>query len=268
MRGIVINIDPVAFTVGEIAVRWYGIAVVAAILIGFALALVEARRRGLNEDEVANLGVWAVAAAIVGARLAHVLDHFAFYLANPAAIFAMHEGGLSIYGGVIGGLIAGALYAKRVRLPLWSVLDAAAPGLILAQAVGRLGCVVNGDAQGAPADLPWSFTYVHPNALAPELGVPGHPYPLYEIIWDLIGFAVLWRLRQRVRTPGVLFSIYAAYYSVGRFFLTYVRQELVVYWGLQQAQVIALAGLLFSALALVYLLRPRAVALGEGQQQS
>lgn len=180
----------------------------------------------------------------------------------------MHEGGLSIYGGVIGALAAGALYARRARLPLWSVLDAAAPGLILGQAVGRLGCIINGDAQGAPVDLPWSFIYVHPDSLAPELGVPGHPYPLYEIIWDLIGFAILWRLRGRVRTPGVLFLIYAAYYSAGRFVLSFVRLELVVWGGLQQAQVIALIGLLASALATVYLLRPRRVAFATGRQQS
>ncbi|MCL5110478.1 MAG: prolipoprotein diacylglyceryl transferase [Chloroflexi bacterium] len=257
MQGIVIAIDPVAFTLGQFAVRWYGVAVVVAILAGFALGLHEAKRRRLDVDEVANLGLWAVVCAIVGARLFHVLDHATYYVANPQAILALYEGGLSIYGGIAGGLLAGAVYAWRVRLPLFVVLDSAAPALILAQAVGRVGCLINGDAQGLPTDLPWAFTYVHPDSLAPELGVAGHPYPLYEIIWDVVGFAILWRLRGRWRTSGTLFLAYTVYYSLGRFLLSFVRQETIAFWGLQQAQVLALAALFAAIMGLTYLLRLR-----------
>ena len=253
MHGIVIDVDPVALTVGPVAIRWYGLAVVAAVAVGFAVGLREAGRRGLDTDKVFALGLWALGAAIVGARLAHVIDHFGYYAANPAAVFALREGGLSIYGGLVGGLVAAALYARAASLRLALALDAAAPALALAQAVGRLGCVVNGDAQGAPADLPWAFVYTHPNAMVAELGVPGHPYPVYEMIWNLAVFAVLWRLRRRAQAPGTLFLLYASLYSVGRFFLTFVRQEGVVLWGLQQAQVIALLALLVALPAMLYL---------------
>ncbi len=255
MQGIIVDINPIAFAAGPFAIRWYGVAVVAAVLVGFAVGVPEARRRGLDVDQVYNLGIWAVFAALVGARLAHVIDYFDYYAANPQAMLALREGGLSIYGGVLGGVAAGALYARLAKMPILVLLDAVAPALILAQAVGRLGCLVNGDAQGAPTDLPWAFTYVHPEALVPELGAPGHPYPVYEIIWNLLVFALLWRLRGRLRSPGVLFLTYAGLYSLGRFFLTYVRQEGEVLWGLQQAQVIAVAVLLVAIPAIAYLSR-------------
>jgi phosphatidylglycerol:prolipoprotein diacylglycerol transferase len=143
------------------------------------------------------------------------------------------------------------------------VFDAAAPGVLLGQIIGRLGCVVNGDSQGLPSDLPWAFTYVHPDALAPELGLPGHPYPVYEMLWNLVGLALLWGLRGRLRTPGALFLLYAAYYALGRLLLSSVRQETLAFWGLQQAQVIALGALLLAGLVALYLLRPRPGAHGQ-----
>jgi prolipoprotein diacylglyceryl transferase len=244
MPGIVIDIDPVALRLGGLAVRWYGVAVAGAILVAFYLGLREARWRGLAEDRVYTLGLVALVSAIAGARLLHVLDYSTYYSAHPGAIFAIREGGLSIYGGVLGGALGAWLYARWAKVPFLALADAAAPGLLLAHAIGRIGCVINGDAQGATANLPWAFVYVHRDALAPELGVPGHPYPLYEMLWDLPAFGLLWWLRTRVQTPGLLFLAYACLYSVGRFALSYVRVETQVGLGLQQAQVVALVVLL------------------------
>lgn len=266
MNGIVIGIDPVAFSLGPVALTWHGIFASLAIVVGFVMTLAEARRRNLDEDRIYNLGLWSVLAALIGARLFHVVDHWAYYAANPVAILAFTSGGLSIYGGLVGGFIVGLVYALRARLPIKRVLDAVAPSLILAQAVGRIGCLINGDAHGAPADLPWAVAYTHPGAYAPQPGVPGHPYPAYEIILNLAVFALLWRLRDRVATPGVLFLIYAIAYALIRFFLSFVREETVVLWGLQQAQVIGLAGLLIAVPALVYLLRPRRKAVADTER--
>lgn len=250
MNGIEIALDPVAFWIGDFAIRWYGIAVSAAILVGFSVTLREATRRGFGEDQVYSLGLWAVLFGIIGARLFHVIDYWAYYSANPWAMLALREGGLSIYGALLGGIAAGGVYAWRAKVPFRRLLDAAAPALLLAQATGRIGNIFNGDVQGRATDLPWAFYYTHPDALAPEPGVPGHPYPIYEIIWNLLSFAVVWSLRHRTRTPGVLFLVYVALYSAGRFTLMFVRHGTVVAWGLQQSQVIALLGF-FAALGLI-----------------
>lgn len=144
-------------------------------------------------------------------------------------------------------------------LDLRTVLDAPAPAMILGQGLGRLACIPNGDAYGAPTDLPWAFIYTNPAAmLPPELqGVPLHSYAVYELAFDLALVATLWAARKRppfVRTPGLLFVAYLGVYSVGRFALTYARMEKVWFLGLQEAQVLSLVGLLV-AIALLFVVR-------------
>jgi len=135
---------------------------------------------------------------------------------------------------------------------VWKVADAAARGMLLGQAAGRLACIPNGDAVGAPATVPWAFIYTNPAALVPPewLGVPLHPYPVYEMLFDLALLVVLWRLRDTLKRDGVLFLVYVVAYSAGRFLLTFYRVELVWFWGLQEAQVFSL---LSFALALPFL---------------
>jgi phosphatidylglycerol:prolipoprotein diacylglycerol transferase len=186
-----------------------------------------------------------VVGGLVGARLFHVVDRWDLYAADPLSALSVWQGGLAVYGGLIGGVLAGLAYAVRHGLPAWRLADAAAPGMILGQALGRLACIPNGDAYGAPAHVPWAFIYTHPGAMVPRelLGVPTHPYPAYELLFDAALFALLWRLRGVFKTDGALFLIYAALYAVGRFLLTFSRMERVWLWGLQEAQVIALLAL-------------------------
>lgn len=258
MNGIVINLDPIAFSIGDFAIRWYGITAVSGILLAFFVTLHESAWRGLDEDKIYNLGLWAVAAGMVGARLMHVIDHWAFYSANPWMIPAIREGGLSIYGGLAAGIIVGGIYARHAKLPFLTSLDAAAIGLILGQSVGRIGNIFNGDVEGGVTNLPWGFIYTNPNALAAQPGVPTHPYPVYEIILNLMIFGVLWKLRSRTtKVPGVLFLVYAALYSIVRFLLMFLRDEVIVIWGLQQAQVLALATFLAAVAGIAYLLLQR-----------
>lgn len=261
-----IGIDPVLASLGPFHIRWYGLMVAVAVTVGVYLAAREAKRRGIDEDEVYSVALWVVLAGVIGARLLHVVDNLSFYLSDPLAMLALQEGGLSIYGAILAGGLAGLIYVWRKRIPLGQFADAVAPALIVSQAIGRMGCLINGDAQGVATDLPWGLAYTHPSSLAPVLGVAGHPYPAYEILWDLFVFAVLWRLRDRLPVPSMLFLVYAALYSLGRFGLTFVRQEQVVLLGLQQAQVIALAVLVAAMLLLVYRaarLRPGHLAPGE-----
>ena len=248
MTGIVIDMNPVAFQLGPLAVRWYGLALALALAVGLVVAQHEARRKGIVEDEVYAVAFWAILGALVGARIFHALDELDYYLSHPWEALAFQEGGLSMWGGLAGGLLGGWLYLRRHELPLAPLLDAAAPALLVGQAIGRLGCIVNGDAYGRLADLPWAFTYINPDALIPTLGVPTHPYPVYEIAWNLAVLAVLWPLRRRLRVDGLLFLAYAGLYGLGRFALGYTRQGDAAFLGLQPTQILSLAALVAAIL--------------------
>lgn len=268
MGPIVIDIDPTIVGIGHFGLRWYGLFIGVAIVVAFLVALKEARRRGVAEDDVLALGTWGVVGGLVGARAFHVIDRWPDYIARPVAAFAIQDGGLAIYGGIIGGVAAGAIYARRRGLSIPRMADLAAPGLILAQAIGRIGCLINGDALGAPTDLPWGVAYVNPGAMAPELGVAYHPNPAYEMIGDLLIFALLWRLRSRLRAEGALFLVYVSLYSALKFGVTFLRQEVNFLAGLQEAQVLSLIGGLISVGLLVWLGRRQPLAAEAGRLEA
>jgi phosphatidylglycerol:prolipoprotein diacylglycerol transferase len=243
LNGIVIDVNPMIAHVGPFTLTWFGLFVALAIVAGWWLGLREARRRGLEVEKVQSLIFWSLLGGIAGARLFHVVDRWDQYASDPIRALYVWEGGLAIYGGLVGGVLTGFLYAWRSGLPVWRMADAAAPGLILGQALGRLACISNGDAYGSPTDLPWAFVYTNPMSMVPGdlLGTPLHPYAVYEMIFDLALFGLLWRLRSVFKTDGMLFLTYAGVYAVGRFLLSFFRMEQAWFFGLQEAQVVALA---------------------------
>ncbi len=257
-----IDIDPVVVHLGSFALTWYGLLVALAIVAGVWLALSEARRRGIDTAEVETLAFWVVAGGMVGARALHVIDRWDLYVLHPLDVFAIWNGGLAILGAVLGGTITGAILARRRGLPVLALSDAAAPGVILGQAIGRLACLITGDAVGAPT-TGFGITYLHPGAMVPALGVAYEPVFLYEMAWDVAVFAALWWLRPRLRVDGHLFAAYLALYAVGKFVLTFHRGEAVWVGGLQEAQLLAIVALGLAAAwawasALRDDLRPRA----------
>lgn len=262
---ITIGIDPVIVSFGHFGIRWYSVMIAIAIITATIVGLREARRRGIADDDVYSFLTWVIIAGIVGARLFHVIDKLDYYLVNPAAIIAFQEGGLAIYGAVIGGLVAGVTYARYRGIPVGKLADASAPAIILGQAIGRIGCMINGDVFGKPADLPWAVAYTHPNSLAPQLGVPAHPAAAYEMLWDLVVFCVLWRLRTSRLASGTLLLLYFALYSFGRFVITFFREDTLVFMGLSQAQVIALGTIIVAAPLAVLINRIRQMS-EQGQQ--
>ncbi len=257
--GITIDIDPVITVLGPITLRWYGLMMSVAILAGVTFALREAKRRGIEEDDVIYIALWAIPAAFVGARLFHVIDAWQYYATYPLQIFAFQEGGLAIYGGLVAGLAAGAWAARRKGLLSWRMLDIAAPGIILGQAIGRVGCFINGDHQGPPTNLPWATSYVNPASLAPD-SLPRHPAQVYELLYDLAIFALLMALRGRLKRDGVAFTIYAALYSFGRFWISALREDAPFLLGLKEAQVASVAAFLLAVPLMVFLLRRGAAA--------
>ena len=252
---ITINIDPILPSPGHFALRWYGLIVVTAMSVGIWVALREAKRKGLSEYQFADAIPWVFVGGLIGARLFHVIDHWPDeYSANPLRALYVWEGGLAIWGGVIGGLAALALFAWRRGLSLAVLLDTAVPGLVLGQAIGRIACVITGDAVGKPTTGPFGLAYSNPGAMVPQLDVYYAPTPVYEILMNLTIFAVAMRRRKRPLPDGALFLIYLVLYSVGRFVITFWSAYKTIVLGFDQAQLISLAGLAAGVPALVYLL--------------
>jgi phosphatidylglycerol---prolipoprotein diacylglyceryl transferase len=244
---VTINLDPTLFQLAPLAFSWYGLAVAAGMLVGIWLLLREAQRRGLPTEPVLDLVLWIAVGGLVGARLLYVLDRWSLFVANPAQILAIHTGGSSIMGAILGGGLTAAILARRKGLPVRRLFDAAAPGIVLGQAIGRFGCLVTGDTVGRPTDGSWGIVYLNPGARVPQLGVAYQPAFFYEQLWDVLVFAILWRLRKRVRGDGQLFALYLGLYAIGKFVITFVRLDPVYFWGLQQSHVVAL-GLLTLAI--------------------
>jgi phosphatidylglycerol:prolipoprotein diacylglycerol transferase len=241
---ITIDINPVLLGFGHFAIRWYGIIVAGSMALGAWVASREARRKGMSTEVFYDALVWCIAGGLIGARLFHVIDHWPHeYAADPIRALYIWEGGLAIWGGVIGGLVALILFARRRGLSLGRLADIAVPGLVLAQATGRLACIITGDAMGPPTDGPFGIAYRNPGAMVPQLGVFYTPMPVYELIANLAIFAVIWGLRRRPAPDGRLFLIYLVLYSIMRFLLAYASSYQVFAFGLTQSQIVALAAL-------------------------
>lgn len=253
---ITISIDPIIFSIGHFMLRWYSLIVSFAILVGLWIAWREAKRKGPVEKYFGDAVLWVIIGGMIGARLFHVIDHWPDeYALNPIRALYIWEGGLAIWGAVIGGGIALALFARRHGLHLGRLVDTATPGLVLGQALGRFACIITGDAMGKATTGPFGFAYTSPNAMVPQLGVYYTPTPVYEIIMNLGIFAIVWRLRKRNLPDGALFLIYLVLYSAGRFIITFWSSYQIVAFGLNQAQLISLAAFIVGVPLLIYRLR-------------
>jgi phosphatidylglycerol---prolipoprotein diacylglyceryl transferase len=249
-------------------ITWHGFFTAVGTLVGIWLAVRWAVRAGFTEDDTFSVAMWGVIGAIVGARLFHVVDQWDFYSRDPISILKVNEGGLAIYGTIVGGPVAGAVYAWRKGLNVARLADVAAAPLILGMAIGRIGDIINGEHHGAHAQgFPLAVVYLNPNTLG-EIGVPVHLAVGYELVMDLVIFAgLVWlarglvrrrdgrfRFNWRPRMPrdGMVFWTYLGVYSLGRFFIQFYRQDTPFALGLSQAQLLSILTAMVAVWALVF----------------
>ncbi|MBA7571755.1 Phosphatidylglycerol--prolipoprotein diacylglyceryl transferase [subsurface metagenome] len=232
---ITISIDPVAF----LNIRWYGIFIALAI-IWIILWLVWQVRGGahLSYETIFTAALVGIPSGIVLARLLHVIDLWGYYIQNPREIIG--GSGLTAYGAVLGAALGIWIYSKFSKLQFGYFADLVAPAVIVAQAViGRIGCTINGCCYGVKTSLPWGIVYTHPDSLGP-LGVAVHPTQVYELIFGLIVFGILLKLRGRFKPDGSLFLIYLGLYSVWRIGIDFLREGTPFLFSLHQAQIIGI----------------------------
>ena len=234
---IEIGIDPVVF----LGVRWYGIFIALAIIWIILWAAWQIRKGAkISYNTLFTAALVGIPSGIVLARLLHVIDLWDYYSQNPGQIIG--GGGLTAYGAILGAALGIWIYSRFSKLNFGYFADLVAPAVIVAQAViGRIGCTINGCCYGieAPAWLPWSVVYTHPNSYAPH-GIPLHPTQPYELIFGLIVFGILLKLRGRFKPDGSLFLIYLGLYSVWRIGIDFLRVGTPFLFGLHQAQVIGI----------------------------
>lgn len=277
---IKIGIDPEIFEMVGLEITWHGLFTALGVVVGVLMAAILARRAGIDDDTIYNAALALVVGGIIGARAMYVLEHLGDFRDDPAEIFAIQTGGISIYGALIGGTLGAAAYAAWRRLPRWGTMaDVAAIGAILGMAVGRIGCLINGDIYGRATDWPIGVVYTHSDspsypiysAVSPEIAQ--HPVTAYEIAGDLLIFVLLlFVLRRLFKRDGLIFFAWAFLYSAMRFGISFLRgTDIGGFWvgddlvlaGLRTAQLIALAVMVVTPFAVAYILTRRAPARAE-----
>jgi phosphatidylglycerol:prolipoprotein diacylglycerol transferase len=258
-----LSIDRYGIYIGSLTIHFYALILMTGMLTAAWLTARRAKAHGLDSEHVWDGFVWVIALAIVGARLYHVLTptpksglSFDYYMQNPLQIFAIWNGGLGIYGGLVGGAIGVWLYGRYYKQPLLKWFDMAVPGVALAQAIGRWGNFVNNELYGAPTDLPWGL-YIPPEKRLPgyEQSDRFHPLFLYESLWNLASFAVLILIERRFRAQlrdGDLTLMYLMLYPIGRFLLDFVRLDNNGMGPLSTAQLVSLATCAISLGVLIF----------------
>jgi len=252
-----INIDPDIGQWGPFRLSWHGLFTAVGILAGVSLSVYLARKDGIPSEVAQEIALVGVPCAIIGARLFYVAEHWDLFKGSPQDIILdITEGGITLYGGLIGGALGGVVYALIHRWPIGIGLDAAAPGMVLGQGIGRLGDLINGEHRADPSNLPWAVRYTHPNTLG-ELGVAVHPTAGgYEMLGDFLILALLvFVLRRYVRVPGWVFASYVVLYGLMRFGLSYTRTDEATIGNVPVPQLVAAATLGIAIIAAGVLFR-------------
>lgn len=251
-------IDPVAFQLGPIVVRWYGVIIATGIVLAYWLANREAVRLGLHNDFFADLLIWAVPIAILSARIYYVMMKWDYYSVHPGKIIEIWNGGIAIHGALIGAFITAYVFTKKRNVSFLRVADIAAPSILVGQIIGRWGNFMNQEAHGGPVTRSFLENLMIPDWIIEQMYIAKqqtyvHPTFLYESVWNIIGFIILMVSRKFNWRRGEMFFFYVIWYSVGRFFIEGLRTDSLYLIGeLRSAQVVSIVAIVIGIIVIVY----------------
>ncbi|MFA5787573.1 MAG: prolipoprotein diacylglyceryl transferase family protein [Actinomycetota bacterium] len=231
----------------------HGLLIAAGILVGAAILRRETRRRGIVDDLTLEAMLFrGIVGGLIGTRLAWLAGHYR-ELGSPLEVFALWHGGMSLLGGLAGSVLAVVPLARKRKVRLLALLDAAAPGFAAGIALGRVSDLIIGDHLGKPTGLPWGFRYVggDPVGMPPPLGVVVHPSALYDLASLLALFGVLLWFRRRGRAEGSIAGLFTLWYATGRFLGDFTRDDPVRALGLSGSQIVTLIAILVVSAALI-----------------
>jgi phosphatidylglycerol:prolipoprotein diacylglycerol transferase len=213
---------------GPFTLHTYGVLLAIAFLAGLWVASRQAKRAGLDANRITDMAVWVLIAGLLGAKVLLVAVDWSYFGRNPRDVLSVFQSGGVFYGGLIAGILVAWWYARRYKLPGWQTADVLAPGVVLGQAIGRLGCFSAGCCWGKPTQLPWAVTFTDVYA-ARQVGTPMdtalHPSQLYESLAAFLIFLFLLWLAPRKRFHGQVTLVYVALYSAARFGLEFLRGD-------------------------------------------
>ena len=220
---------PVLFEISGWPVYSYGVLLAAAYLAGLQMAVVRARRAGLDAAKVMDFGIYLIIAALVGAKLMLVVVDFSYFRQNPRELLSLARAGGVFYGGLIAAVLVGLWLVRKYKLPVWTTGDLMAPGIALGHVIGRMGCLLAGCCYGRPTNVPWAITFKDPAAainVGTPLGIPLHPTQLYDAGAELIILAILLATEKRGnKFPGRTFWGYLVLYAISRFIIEFFRGD-------------------------------------------
>lgn len=255
---IVIDLNPNLFRLGPFLITWHGVFAVLGILAGARLGVWLLEKDGVDTTRSSDGVAWMVVIGLVGARALYVWENFKLFAGGHLLrVFALTEGGISQWGGLFGAALGAYVWSRRSHFSFWKILDAAGAATMIGLAIGRIGDVINGEHHGTPTNLPWGVEYVNPATLG-EPGVVVHSEVAYEMVLTLLLLGALLPFHQRLkaRLPnGVVGLIYLGLYAAGRFFLSFLRTDPTLFFGMRQAQLASLLMVMMAVVAIPLLIR-------------
>jgi phosphatidylglycerol:prolipoprotein diacylglycerol transferase len=258
---LTISVNPIAFNIGSLEIRWYGIMAALGVASLLVIMLKEAKRRGIPQD-IYGIFFWGVVGGLIGGRLAYVIYYWDYFMTNPRQIIGFQ--GLAQMGMIVGIVVAALIYMGVTRMrfsTLLSIGDVFITGALLALAMGRIGCTLNGCCYGQPSPFhvfPLAVMYTPRDTIPPQYwNVPLYPTQIYHVVWNLMVFGAIWGLRKKFKPAGTLVFFGFSLYAIGDLALRFLRGDrgAILFWGLDNPQVVDFALIVIFLSWLIFKLR-------------